>query len=88
MMWAALFQQRPAPEEGDYFKAAWLKPYDGARTGDFALLWRRDYAVTADGGDLTVHFVVGVDPEGRCTCSTCGGSRRRPMCGWRRSAIW
>jgi len=28
MMWAALYQQRPAPEEGDYFKAAWLKPCD------------------------------------------------------------
>src|SRR5262245_33599776 len=26
MMWAALYQQRPAPEEGDFFKAAWLKP--------------------------------------------------------------
>jgi hypothetical protein len=25
MMWAALYQQRPAPEEGDYFKADWLK---------------------------------------------------------------
>ena len=25
MMWSALYQQRPAPEEGDYFKAAWLK---------------------------------------------------------------
>ena len=24
MMWAALYQQRPAPEEGDYFKADWL----------------------------------------------------------------
>ena len=31
MMWAALYQQRPAPEEGDYFKAAWLKPYVTAR---------------------------------------------------------
>ena len=27
MMWSALYQQRPAPEEGDYFKAAWLKSY-------------------------------------------------------------
>ena len=26
MMWAALYQQRPAPEEGDYFKADWLIP--------------------------------------------------------------
>ena len=24
-----------------------------------------DYAVTADGGDFTVHFVVGIDPEGK-----------------------
>jgi hypothetical protein len=28
MIWSALYQQRPAPEEGDYFKAAWLKPYE------------------------------------------------------------
>src|SRR6188508_2936961 len=28
MMWSALYQQRPAPEDGDYFKAAWLKPCD------------------------------------------------------------
>jgi hypothetical protein len=26
--WASLFQQRPAPEEGDLFQAAWLKPYE------------------------------------------------------------
>ena len=25
MMWSALYQQRPAPEEGDYFKAEWLR---------------------------------------------------------------
>ena len=30
MMWAALYQQRPAPEEGDYFKADWLKTYETA----------------------------------------------------------
>jgi hypothetical protein len=28
--WSALYQQRPAPEEGDYFKKEWLKPYDTA----------------------------------------------------------
>jgi hypothetical protein len=27
MMWSALYQQRPAPEDGDYFKAAWLRSY-------------------------------------------------------------
>jgi len=24
-----------------------------------------DYAVTADGGDFTVHLIVGLDPENR-----------------------
>src|SRR5512132_4154721 len=37
--------------------------------GDVEGLWRvyggSDYAVTADGGDYTVHFVMGIDPEGR-----------------------
>ena len=28
MMWSALYQQRPAPEDGDYFKAEWLRSYD------------------------------------------------------------
>jgi hypothetical protein len=25
--WSALYQQRPAPETGDYFKEEWLRPY-------------------------------------------------------------
>jgi hypothetical protein len=25
---SALYQQQPTPEEGDYFKAEWLRPYD------------------------------------------------------------
>jgi predicted phage terminase large subunit-like protein len=65
MMWAALYQQRPAPEEGDYFKAAWLKPYVTAPAADtLAIYGASDYAVTADGGDYTVHVIVGVDPDG------------------------
>ena len=64
--WSALYQQRPAPEEGAFFQAEWLR--------DCAMLPPRetltvygasDYAVTADGGDYTVHVVVGVDPQGR-----------------------
>ena len=49
-----------APEDGDYFRPSGsshtIKPaarYD-------ARLWRLDYAVTADGGDHTVHAVVGL----------------------------
>lgn len=64
--WSALYQQRPAPEEGDYFKAEWLRPYDKAPPLDAMRIYGgSDYAVTADGGDYTVHAVVGLDPEGR-----------------------
>jgi predicted phage terminase large subunit-like protein len=65
MMWSALYQQRPAPEEGDYFKAAWLKSYVTApATDSLAIYGASDCAVTADGGDYTVHIVVGLDPDG------------------------
>ena len=64
--WSALYQQRPAPEDGDYFKAEWLRPYDKAPPLDTMRIYGgSDYAVTADGGDYTVHAVVGLDPEGR-----------------------
>lgn len=64
--WSALYQQRPAPEEGDYFKADWLREYDKPppRT-EMQVYGGSDYAVTADGGDFTVHAVIGLDPEGR-----------------------
>lgn len=64
--WSALYQQRPAPEEGDYFKAEWLRPYDKAPDPKTLRVYGgSDYAVTADGGDFTCHVVVGLDPEGR-----------------------
>jgi len=64
--WSALYQQRPAPEEGDYFRSEWLKPYDKAPARETMRIYGgSDYAVTADGGDYTVHVVVGLDPEGR-----------------------
>jgi predicted phage terminase large subunit-like protein len=64
--WSALYQQRPAPEEGDYFKTEWLRPYDKPPARETLRIYGgSDYAVTADGGDYTVHAVVGVDPEDR-----------------------
>lgn len=66
MMWSALYQQRPAPEEGDYFKTEWLKTYTKLPPrAEMQVYGGSDYAVTADGGDYTVHAVVGLDPEGR-----------------------
>lgn len=64
--WSALYQQRPAPEDGDYFKVEWLKPYEKAPDPKTLRVYGgSDYAVTSDGGDFTVHAVVGLDPEGR-----------------------
>jgi predicted phage terminase large subunit-like protein len=62
--WSALFQQRPAPEEGDFFKSHWLRPYDKPPARETLKIYGgSDYAVTSDGGDYTVHVVVGIDPN-------------------------
>ena len=63
---SALYQQRPTPDEGDYFHVDWLRPYDSLPPRETLKVYgASDYAVTADGGDYTVHIVVGVDPEWR-----------------------
>jgi predicted phage terminase large subunit-like protein len=63
--WSALYQQRPAPDTGDYFKREWLHPVDHLPPRASMLLYGgSDYAVTADGGDYTVHAVIGLDPNG------------------------
>ena len=64
--WSALYQQRPAPEEGAYFKAEWLRVVETVPPRKHLRIYGgSDYAVTADGGDFTVHAVVGLDSEGR-----------------------
>ncbi len=62
--WAALYQQRPAPEEGNYFRKDWWRWYETPPPLDtLRIIGASDYAVTADAGDLTVHGVAGVDPD-------------------------
>lgn len=63
--WSALYQQRPTPEEGDYFKAEWFKSGSPPPTEQMRIYGASDYAVTANGGDFTVHVIVGIDPDGR-----------------------
>jgi predicted phage terminase large subunit-like protein len=60
--WSALYQQRPSPEEGDYFKREWIRWYD-TKPEHIRVYGASDYAVTDDGGDYTVHGVCGVDPN-------------------------
>ena len=67
--WSSLYQQRPAPEEGIYFKRDDLRFYDDVPSPKFAqqrgmhIYGASDYAVTDAGGDYTVHVVAGVDAE-------------------------
>ena len=60
--WSALYQQQPTPEEGEYFKRDWFRWYDKQPT-HMRIYGGSDYAVTAKGGDYTVHAVIGVDPD-------------------------
>lgn len=65
---AGQFQQRPAPREGGLFKAEWLKPCqmkDLPKRDTLTVYGGSDYAVTANGGDYTVHGVIGLDAQGR-----------------------
>jgi predicted phage terminase large subunit-like protein len=64
--WASLYQQDPVPDEGAYFQAGWLRTVDlNPPASDMRVYGASDYAVTDQGGDYTVHLVVGVDTEGR-----------------------
>lgn len=64
--WSALYQQRPSPETGDYFKVEWLHDYETAPPLETMKTYMgSDYAVTSNGGDYTVHAVIGVDPQNR-----------------------
>ncbi len=64
--WSALYQQRPSPESGNFFKAEWVRQYDVPPPIEtLAVYGASDYAVTANGGDYTVHGIVGIDPQSR-----------------------
>ena len=64
--WSAMFQQRPAPESGSFFLKDWLRPVPTLPPkSSMRMFMGSDYAVTADGGDYTVHAVVGLDADDR-----------------------
>jgi predicted phage terminase large subunit-like protein len=61
MMWAALYQQRPAPEDGDFFRREWFKTHEASpKVNKFITC---DFAVTDAGGDFTEFAVWGVGPD-------------------------
>lgn len=64
-VWSALYQQQPTPDEGGLFKRDWFHPVNTIPDRDTMMVYGgSDYAVTSNGGDYTVHCVVGLDPDG------------------------
>tara|TARA_R110000751_G_scaffold232922_1_gene333866 strand:+ start:2346 stop:3911 length:1566 start_codon:yes stop_codon:yes gene_type:complete len=69
--WSALYQQTPVEDDGSYFKRQWIEDFMYDRvslleqwdsgTKNLHTYGASDYAVTSQGGDYTVHIVVGVD---------------------------
>ncbi|MCH8113242.1 MAG: phage terminase large subunit [Proteobacteria bacterium] len=60
--WSALYQQRPSPEECALFKREWFRWYN-EKPKELRTFGASDFAVTDDGGDFTVHGVVGLDAD-------------------------
>lgn len=62
--WNALFQQRPAPDEGTFFRRDWFELYPYGKYPKYLHYYgASDYAVTEDDGDFTEHGVFGIDHE-------------------------
>lgn len=61
--WNALYQQDPAPEEGDFFKREDFGEYEELPS-KVHYYGASDYAVTPGGGDYTEHGVAALDPNG------------------------
>jgi predicted phage terminase large subunit-like protein len=61
--WNALYQQDPAPEDGEYFKREYFQDYD-VIPGGLHIYGASDYAVSEGAGDFTEHGVFGLDFTG------------------------
>lgn len=62
--WNSLYQQTPAPDDGDFFRREWFRRYS-RKPGDLGLYMTGDFAYTDDGGDYTELAVWGVDDHDR-----------------------
>lgn len=60
--WSALYQQRPQPDEGTYFRREWFAEWDSLPSVRY--YGTSDYAVTDGGGDFTVHCIWAIGPDG------------------------
>lgn len=60
--WSALYQQKPQPDEGTFFKREWFGNW--GKLPSLRFYGTSDYAVTDGGGDFTVHRIWGINAGG------------------------
>lgn len=65
--WSALYQQKPVPDEGDYFLKSWFNFYDKLPE-NLNIYITHDDAVSENMGDYTEIAVWGVDPDENIFC--------------------
>lgn len=75
--WNSLYQQKPAPDEGNFFKREWFQYYD-ALPSNVHVYGASDYAVTDGGGDFTVHVTVAADSDGNVYVTDLWRGQRTP----------
>ena len=60
-IWSSLYMNNPSPEQGDYFKTEFFRPYTALPPREHMHIYgASDFAVSDGRGDRTVHGVVGV----------------------------
>jgi len=79
---SALYQQRPTPEDGDYFKRDWIKYYNPAQIDwkELSIYASSDHAVGKDKtrNDQSVLLIVGVDELDNMYIVDCWHGRETP----------
>lgn len=80
-VWAALYQQRPAPIEGGIFRGDWLQYVDKAPKQCEWVRWWDTAATEAGKGDpdFSVGALVGRAPDGRCYVGDVVRVRETPL---------
>lgn len=67
--WSSMYQQKPVPDEGTYFKREWFQTYTlEQKPPKLNVYGSSDFAVTEGGGDFTEHAVWGVDADSNIYC--------------------
>lgn len=64
--WFSLFQQKPVPDDGIYFKRSDIKRHrKGESPEGMAFYMASDFATKGDEGDFTSHGIMGIDGNGK-----------------------